>query len=65
MYIGDMIDIKDLKKILNKYSDNDYLMLSITSFDEEGATAEVFISTEDDEDDSFKRVILKDEASEW
>ena len=65
MYISDMINIKDLKKILNKYGDNDYLMLSITSFDEEGATAEVFISAEDDEDDSFKRIILKDEVSIW
>ena len=41
------ITVKKMKEILGKYNDKDYILLNITSFDEEDAYAELNIHSKD------------------
>ena len=40
----DIVKVKDLKKLLKQHSDEDYVVLRITSYDEEGASAKLVVS---------------------
>lgn len=40
---SNILQVSELKKLLSKHNDADFVVLSITSFDEEGAEAELRI----------------------
>lgn len=55
-----MLTVKELRKILKDYDKNDTVSLSIISFDEEGAKAELSVNTK-----KKNKVIMREERSVW
>jgi hypothetical protein len=55
-----ILTVKELRKILKDYDKNDTVSLSIVSFDEEGAKAELSVNTK-----KKNKVIMREERSVW
>ena len=55
-----ILTVKELRKILKDYDKNDTVSLSIVSFDEEGAKAELSVNAK-----KKNKVIMREERSVW
>ena len=57
---GSVLTVKEFRKILKDYKDDDVVSLFVTSFNEEGARAQVTVSHK-----KKRKVLMEDESSVW